>query len=188
MKKLLIALLMLTIPAAVNAGVSKSGAGLMDSVFSNGVATRYKLGTNLFEGAVQVSKGVYNFSTDGGSCGKINLDVDIPDNALIKRVFYIVETKPTIVGSPTISLGASTGTRNTEMLSAADPNAMYQGGLYNGTPQNTLATMVELGASTTREGWPLKMVIKDSAGKEASSTQFLSAGKIVFFVEYVITE
>lgn len=188
MNKLIIALLMIMMITPAYAGVSKRGADLMDHYFSNGVATEYRLGSAIFEGSLQVAKGVWDYAKKGGSCGKIDLNVDIPDNALIKRVYYIVETKPTMVGRPTISLGASTYKQKTELVTEKDAKDLHTNELLNGNPQNTLATMIQYGASTTKAGWDLEMTVRNSAGKELSTLEFFTAGKIVFFVEYVITE
>lgn len=58
---------------------------------------------------------MYDFATNGGAIGTIELPLTIPDNAVIIGAYVDVLTPPTSAGSATVALGLNT---NTDVLAA----------------------------------------------------------------------
>lgn len=117
---------------------------------------------------LHVARATYDFSSDGGLQGAIGLGVFLPDNAVVKRCYYDVETAFTSGGAATVSLD-SEGTGDLKADEAIATG--YSSGQHDGDPDGTAANMVKMTAKNE-----VTMTI---------STADLTAGKAHFYVEYV---
>jgi len=117
-----------------------------------------------------LARATYDFDEHGGAVGDISLEVDLPDNAIVVRGFGDVITAcESESNDGTIALKANTGN---DLLSAVDADTLS--GQFELVPVGTAATMVKLTAART-----LTLTI---------ATHDLTAGKIIFFLEYVMSE
>lgn len=112
----------------------------------------------------------YDFAVHGGGVGAIPLGVILPDNAIIERGFGDIITPFTSTGGTgTIALGANTAS---DLKAAVDADTLS--GIFELIPTGTAASMVK--ATAARE-------ITLTVGTAA-----ITAGKAVFFLEYVISD
>jgi hypothetical protein len=122
-----------------------------------------------------VLKCVYDFSVNGGAVSTIALVDDagnpaiLPIKAIVTQVYSDTVTAVTTSASGTLSLGANTTTD----LYAATAAASFTG-IQAGTPVGTAATMVKLTAQRTISA--------------TIATGALTAGKVNYFVEFVISD
>ncbi len=144
----------------------------------NSTAFKYKLGDEVDE-KTQVSVVRYDFATQGGATGTINLLKDLanadlaenrlvlPDNAIIKHVYLdILTAMASAGGTGTIALN-SEGAE--DLLAAVDADTLS--GIAAGIPVNTVATMIKLTAERT-----VDMTI---------GAEDLTAGKFDLYVEWL---
>lgn len=126
-------------------------------------------------GNTLVQEYLYDFAVDGGAVSTINLTAKtgyevLPVGAIVKSVHYHVITAMTSGGSATVSIGDTTSTARYLALTAFD-NAAY-----------ALAKV-----AVNAIGAPL-LVVAANDGKFGISIAVaaLTAGKIQFFVEYIL--
>lgn len=178
MKKLFLVLL-----AALTASQAFAASGLptpaeVRSLLNNGGvegARRAQLGSQIVDHKIQVLRCSYNFATQGGAVGSVNLksavdskDCVLPAGAIIKQVLIDVITAGTTSASGTMALTA----QSAGDLKAALAAASYTG-LVAGIPVGTAATMIKLTAARTLIG--------------TIATGALTAGKWYVIVEYYIS-
>jgi hypothetical protein len=114
----------------------------------NDSARKYQLGS-LLNNSKNMIKCQYNFSTQGGAIGSINLldedglPVTIPKNFIITRVIVDVLTAPTSSGAATVALKS----KNAADLLAATAIASVTG-IMNGVPQGSAGTAIKMTADT----------------------------------------
>jgi hypothetical protein len=129
----------------------------------------------MFKNKPCIQEYVYDFAVDGGSVGQIRLDTKagakpIPSNAIIKAVYYNVETAMTSGGSATVSIGDVGASARYLALTAFD-NAAY-------TANAPKAAAI---------GVPVKVTAANIGQFSVSvAVAALTAGKISFMVEYYI--
>lgn len=112
----------------------------------------------------------YDFAVHGGAVGAIPLGVTLPNKAIIARAFGDIITAFTSTGGlGTIALGANTAN---DLLAAVDADTLS--GRFDLIPTGTVATMVK--ATAARE---ITLTVATAA---------ITAGKAVFFLEYVISD
>ena len=112
----------------------------------------------------------YDFAVHGGAVGAIPLGVTLPNKAIIARAFGDIITAFTSTGGTgTIALGANTAN---DLLAAVDADTLS--GRFDLIPTGTVATMVK--ATAARE---ITLTVATAA---------ITAGKAVFFLEYVISD
>lgn len=120
-----------------------------------------------FYGLVRVT---YDFAEFGGGVGAIPLGVTLPNKAIITRGFGDIITAFTSTGGTgTIALGANTAN---DLLAAVDADTLS--GDFDLIPVDSVATSVKLTAA--RE-------ITLTVGTAA-----ITAGKAVFFLQYVLSD
>lgn len=120
----------------------------------------------LDEGGVRCDSVVYDFSQDGGAVGTVTFRRQLPAGAIVTRVFSDEITALTSGGSATLQLKAG----STDLV---DATAFDTG--FAGTESQALASSAE--------------AIKLSADSELQmeiATAALTAGKVRWFVEYLI--
>lgn len=135
-----------------------------------------KIGTEIHR-CKNMMKVVYDFSVLGGATGDILLLDDqgnaaiLPLNAVVTNVTCSVLTAVTSAGSATVALKLLTSAD----LMAATAKASLASGFVAGAPVGTAATWV--GPVTAQAGTQIKATVGTAA---------LTAGKLNYFVEYVI--
>lgn len=175
MKKLGIILSLLVATNAF-AGVSDEDAYLLTN--RNGSVPQVtQLGVALQKGTVQVAQGVYDFTQQGGGYSKdIGLGAEIPKKSIIKNAYYKILTAVTSDGSASISVGTSTASltdivSKTPINDLTQANTLQQGALFG-----------DLGGAST---FKLSSATSTVSLKMRVTGAPLTAGKIVFVVEYV---
>lgn len=136
--------------------------------FMGPVALKSKLGTSVYEGHNLVS-GIWDFSVQGGAVASFDTGIHLPNKAIVTQVYTDTITAVTTSASGTLSLDANTAGD----LKAALAAASYSG-IQAGVPVGTAATMVKLTAARTITA--------------SIATGALTAGKVKFFLQYVISE
>lgn len=119
----------------------------------------------LDKGGIRVASALYDFSSDGGAVGSITFGRLLPAGAVVTRVFADELTNVTSGGSATIQLKA--GSTN---LTGATAIASFSG--LTAPALDGSAAAIKLSA--------------DSELQIAIATAALTAGKVRFFVEYIL--
>lgn len=117
-----------------------------------------------------VARATYDFAVDGGAVGAIGLGVTIPDNAIITRGYWeIITAFVSESNDGTIALHAQGAN---DLYNAADPDQLSAGSVNELIPDGTAAAMIKL---TAAREITLTIAVHD-----------FTAGKAIFFVEYVL--
>lgn len=126
---------------------------------------------------VGVLVGYYDFATQGGAVGVVNLlkdlskptsSLDLPSGAVIRQVVVQILTPfVSVGGTGTIALNANS---SGDLLAAVDADTLS--GLSSGIPTGVAANMVLLSA--------------DRSVKLAIATAAMTAGKCAVYVEYFV--
>jgi len=195
MKKKLLLVALLLAGVASFAALQDEDAKLLDK--SGGVAAEIKLGTKIQNGTLQIGQYTWEAAVDGYSHDELFPFVlgEIPANAVIKNVYYSIRESLT-AGSgggaaPQFSLGVSTfevGTSNPKdyggnvgyenLVPNTVVSEVYAGSTFvQGTVEGTFGKWHHLGYGNSH--WNIYMRLYNG---------YLTAGKIVFFVEYVVEE
>jgi len=122
----------------------------------------------------RIARVTYDYDEHGGAVGTIGLGVTLPKNALVVRGYYYQHTAFTSGGAATVEFGY-VGDTDAFIAQAAYDNAQYSVGSHDG---------VSTGDAAHFHG-PL------SDAKEVAitiGTADLTAGKLILFLEYVITD
>lgn len=139
----------------------------------NGAAPVEQLGTELHK-AKNVIRCTWDFAVQGGAVGSMLLLDDqgnpaiLPAKAIITQVYSDTVTAVTTSAAGTLSLGANTAI---DLLGATA--AATFSGVQAGVPVGTAATMVKLTAQRQIAA--------------AIATGALTAGKVNFFIDYVLS-
>lgn len=124
-----------------------------------------------------VLKAVYDFSKLGGAIGDIALNDDLgnpavlPKGAIVKRSYAYVITAVTSAGSATVALKAAS---SADLMAATAKASLTVTTLVEGACDGTVAKMVG----------PLAA---DKQVKVTVAAAALTAGKIQYYIEYVIS-
>lgn len=120
-------------------------------------------------GSVHCARATWDFAVDGGAVSAIDLDVDIPDNAVVHDALIDVVTGMTSAGGGgTIAIHLQTAN---DILSAVDADTIS--GVVACVPVGTAATAIKLTAAR--------------AVTATIAVEALTAGKIVIFIYYMIS-
>lgn len=126
-----------------------------------------------------VLKAIYDFASLGGALGDIALIDDdgdaatIPAKAVVTRVWSETITSVTSLGSATVAcklVGAA------DLQAATAKATLVAGALVEGVPVNTAVTAVKQSGTSAA-------VVKATVAVAA-----LTAGRVLYFVEYVLSE
>lgn len=128
--------------------------------------------TNSADGlsAAPQARVTYDTAVDGGGIGARGLGVTLPANAIVKNSLYQVITQFADSGSGTVALSCGSAT----ILSAGDITSASSGTVVEGTIDTT-AEAADVGSSAC-----------ELTATVATATQ--TAGKLVLFVDYVVSE
>lgn len=140
----------------------------------NSTAQEVRLG-NLLDGQKGSVRAIYDFAKSGGAVGAINLldeegnVASLPDNAIITHTTIDVITDPTSGGSATISVGSSAADDILTATAIASVTGILDG-IQDGTATNMIKTTAETDLTIT------------------VAVAALTAGKLIVFVDYVVSE
>lgn len=152
-----------------------------DKLAADAVVTASIVDANVVEAKLQspsddslsvkrVARATYDFDVDGGAVSAIGLGVSLPDNAVIINSFYEVITAMASSGNAgTFALSVESAN---DIVTAVDADTVS--GLVAGIPEGTLANAVKL---TSEQEITFTIAVED-----------LTAGKVVFFLEYVVSD
>lgn len=141
----------------------------------NATALKYRLGKELHR-AKNNLLAIYDFSTQGGAVSTISLkdadgvNVVLPLGAIITNVIAHAVVAVTTSASGTLSLGANT---TTDLMGATADSTLSLNAIVAGTPVGTAATSVRLTAERTISA--------------SIATGALTAGKVYYFIEYMLS-
>jgi hypothetical protein len=121
--------------------------------------------------APRIARATYNFAVNGGTVGAKGLGVSLPDNAVITRSWWEVITPFTSGAAAEIALHAETAN---DIATAAVLGTHGTAGFHEGFSTGTAANFKK--TTGVRE---LTLTI---------SVADLTAGKLILFCEYVVTE
>lgn len=134
-------------------------------------------GAVVYEDGLTVKKvavATYDFAEHGGAIGAINLGVFLPDNAVIRRAWYdVVTTFTSATDAATVALKAQTAGDLKAAIAISDVSNPWDAAIKDGVPVDTAATAIKLTAE--RE---LVLTV---------AVEALTAGKLVLYVEYVVS-
>lgn len=137
--------------------------------FSSATAQKLQLGTELEERSGKVAKAKYDFSVDAGAIGDITIQAAaLPKNAVVTRVYSDEQTTLTSGGSATLQLKAG----STSLTDALAFDTAFTG--VDSHPLASSAEAIKLSSASA-----LVLTIATAA---------LTAGKVVFAVEYWQTD
>ncbi len=152
-------------------------------------ARKYKLGTILWE-AHNTLICVYDFATQGGAIGNINLLAEdlktpcaLPGKAVVRNGFIDVTTSPTSGGSATIAL--STGQTAADLKSATGYGSLTSGQYAVIPVVGTVSTYIKLTTANTVVNGVYANVYQPYA---TIATAALTAGHFRLFIDYMRSE
>jgi hypothetical protein len=177
MKQLFSVLLLAMFAAQANAA-TQAEINAAQFNFNRGSAAmaKHQLGTVVFKQRETSMKCTYDFSTQGGAVGTVNLKAEdgknctIPKKAIIRDTLIDVVTAPTSGGSATIAIGSGASATD---LKGATAIASYTG-LVAGIPIGSAATAIKMAA--------------DQNPYITIATAALTAGKLNVHIKYQLSE
>ncbi len=148
--------------------VPSNWASAPDSVVEaiDAIAAAYPIGSAGAVGSAKTVSALYDFSLQGGAVGTIGLGVSLPAKAIVLEVIQDTLVAPVGVGSTAILLIGASGT-------LSDANLVG----------DTLGVKTVVPVSTL----PHKSAVGGTLGIAVSGA-VLTAGKVRFFIRYVISE
>lgn len=120
----------------------------------------------------------YDFAVDGGAIGTITFAETLPDNAIVTRFFYdVITTLTSATDAATVAFGIATDDAAGLLAAVAisDAGNPFDAGYHDGIQDGAASNFAE---KTTAER-ALIMVI---------AVEAVTAGKLVGFAEYVVSE
>lgn len=158
-----------------NAGVTAIGAGKVTEAM---LVAPTSDGLN----AGRIARVTYDFGTDGGSQGTIGLGVTLPDNALIRRAWYeVITTFTSATDAATVALNIPTDGDLVDAIAISDGTNPWDAGLHDIVNAANVAENVDAPTG----------YLKLTGAREVSlviATEDLTAGKAIFFIDYVVSE
>lgn len=120
---------------------------------------------------MRVLRVTYDFAVNGGATGTINLGQALPAKALIKQVWSYTTTAPLSGGTPAVTLLCEDAAN---LMASVDLTTYTIGTIHAGVETGVAGTMVAAIAASCN----VSMTI---------ATATLTAGKVTWYIEYVIT-
>jgi len=121
--------------------------------------------------AKRVVRVTYDFAADGGAISAINLGQGLPEKAIIQRSWFEVITQLTSGGASTMAIHCESANN---IFSAADITGSAAGTITEGVSTGTAATM--------------QKITNDCNITATIAVATVTAGKLVIYVEYVVSE
>jgi len=125
-------------------------------------------------GSLHLLRATYDFATDGGVVGTINLTETVPNNAVVVRGYYYVATGFTSGGSATVSIGINTDDA-AGLLALTAIGSGFTAGWHECIQDGTAANFSTVTAA-------------ERTIDVAVAVADLTAGNMVIFLEYVIID
>lgn len=159
-------------PAGTDTISASNGAAITFRRFGNFDGWIESGGGFVTDGALRAGSGVWDYTVNGGTVGNHVL-FSIPDNAVVTRAWYQVETALASAGSATVTMGVATDDSTGILGSTAFDDAAFNVGYHDGVPDGTAANFTTQ-ATDQRD-------ITFSIGTAA-----LTAGRVRVWAEYIL--
>lgn len=132
--------------------------------------------------AGRIARVTYDFATDGGAISTIGLGVTIPDNALIRRAWYeVITTFTSATDAATIALNIPTDGDLIDAIAISAGTNVWDEGLHDIVNAANVAEDVDAPTG----------YLKLTGAREVSlviAVEAVTAGKAIFFIDYVVSE
>lgn len=124
---------------------------------------------------------IWDFAVNGGAVGTINLDVLLPEGAIVTGGFIHVLTAVTTSASGTLSFGLNT---TTDLLAATAAGSLTANAILPLLPSFTAALDGNAAAGGVGNATPLRLTAEREL-KAAIATGALTAGKVAVYLEFI---
>jgi hypothetical protein len=124
---------------------------------------------------------VWDFAVNGGAVGVANLDVLLPEGAIVTGGFIHVLTAVTTSASGTLSFGLNS---NVDLLAATAAGSLTANAILPLIPSTTAAISGDPHASGVANSRPLRLTA-DRELKAEVATGALTAGKVAVYLEFI---
>lgn len=118
---------------------------------------------------------LYDFDVDGGAISEIAMGMLMPPGSTVTKAFYEVITPPTSAGAATINVGVDVNDEEGMIAATAYDNAAFAAGYHDCLTDGAAANF------TTKTAAHRPVIFE-------IATAALTAGKIYFWWEYVVSE
>lgn len=153
---------------------------MYDAVYTLNARAHHSMDTSRIIKYPLMAVAVWDFTVNGGATGTINLNSSVgllPNNAIVRNVAYdIVTALVTSATGETATMIVKLPTDGTLVTQLAATGAAGTTGMGLGTPQNSTA------------GTWLKTTAARGVQVEVTGAGTITAGKIYYFVDYVVSE
>jgi hypothetical protein len=124
---------------------------------------------------------VWDFDVNGGAVGVANLDVLLPEGAIVTGGFIHVLTAVTTSASGTLSFGLNT---NVDLLAATAAGSLTVNAILPLIPSTTAALDGNAQAAGVTNSRPLRLTAERELKAEVA-TGALTAGKVAVYLEFI---
>lgn len=124
---------------------------------------------------------IWDFSVNGGAIGTANLDVLLPEGAIVTGGFVHVLTAVTTADSGTLSFGLNDGV---DLLAATAAGSLTANAILPLLPNFTAALDGNAAAGGVAAATPL-LITAERELKAAVATGALTAGKVAVYFEFI---
>ena len=180
MKKLMLAVLLLALPAF--GAISDANKRILNQMMGE-QGRRTLLGTLIDEGGTaslakdgiapsKVARATYDVAVDTGTIAAHALGVTLPAHAIVRQAWFQITTQFVDAGSGTVALSCASAN---DIFSAADITGSAAGTITAGVPTGVAATMFDVGATEC-----------ELTATVATAAQ--TAGKLVLYVQYEVSD
>lgn len=166
-----------TAPSAVDLSASEA------VLIGNGTSAAAKAPSADGLGVKRCARATYDFDVDGGAAGTIGSGVTLPDNAVITRAWYDVITTCESEGADagTMAINIPTDGDLNDAIAISDVSNPYDAGIHD----------IVNAANVAEDSDDPSQYLKLTDARELSfviAGQDFTAGKLVVFVEYFVSE
>jgi hypothetical protein len=124
---------------------------------------------------------IWDFAVNGGAVGTANLDVLLPEGAIVTGGFIHVLTAVTTSASGTLSFGLNT---NVDLLAATAAGSLTANAILPLLPSFTAALDGNAAAGGVAAVTPLRLTAEREL-KATVATGALTAGKVAVYLEFI---
>jgi hypothetical protein len=124
---------------------------------------------------------IWDFAVNGGAVGTANLDVLLPEGAIVTGGFIHVLTAVTTSASGTLSFGLNT---NVDLLAATAAGSLTANAILPLLPSFTAALDGNAAAGGVANATPLRLTAEREL-KAAVATGALTAGKVAIYLKFI---
>jgi hypothetical protein len=124
---------------------------------------------------------IWDFAVNGGAVGVANLDVLLPEGAIVTGGFIHVLTAVTTADSGTLSFGLNT---NVDLLAATAAGSLTANAILPLIPSTTASISGDAQAAGVGNARPLRLTAERELKAEVA-TGALTAGKVAVYLEFI---